>query len=189
MSRLVIVKHVSDGLETARRLRLPRRVRDIIEQHHGTSLVRYFYQKAKEKYDPEMQTVGEEHFRYPGPSRRSREAALVMMADAAEAASRSLRHPTSDNLKRVIQELFDNFIGSGELDDSGLTLKDIRAVGQSFLAMLESIHHARLGYPGSDFESDPRGGPAARPERKKEIKDDGRHPEQAKASPGPDGED
>ncbi|OGD30606.1 MAG: hypothetical protein A2Y56_00375 [Candidatus Aminicenantes bacterium RBG_13_63_10] len=168
MSRLVIVNHVKDGLETARRLRLPRKVREIIEQHHGTNVVRYFYQKAKEKYDPDMQTVGEEHFRYPGPSPRSKEAALVMLADAVEAASRSLRHPSSDHLKRVVQELFDNFIREGELDESGLTLKDIQAVGLSFLTTLESIHHPRVSYPGSEFEPEPRRGMAARPGKKKE---------------------
>jgi len=184
MSRLVIVSHVKDGLDTARKLRLPRKVREIIEQHHGTNLVRYFFQKAKEKYDPEMQTVGEEHFRYPGPTPRSREAALIMMADAVEAASRSLRQPSADSLKRVIQELFDNFIREGELDESGLSLKDIKDIGLSFLTTLESIHHPRVTYPGTAFEPESR--EAAAKLRKKKEND--HHPQQAKPAQDPDSE-
>ncbi|MBN2199568.1 MAG: HDIG domain-containing protein [Candidatus Aminicenantes bacterium] len=185
MSRLVIVNHVKDGVDMARRLRLPSKVREIIEQHHGTNLVRYFFQKAKERYDPEMQTVGEEHFRYPGPTPRSKEAALVMMADAVEAASRSLRHPSSDNLKRVIQELFDNFIREGELDESGLSLKDIKDVGHSFLSALESIHHPRVTYPRTGFEPDSREGTA---ERTRKTKDNDLHPQPAKPSQDSDRE-
>ena len=170
MSRLVIIAHVKEGVEMARGLRLPRRVRDIVEQHHGTNLVKYFYQKAKEKYDPEMQTVGEEHFRYPGPAPQSREAALVMLADSTEAACRTLRHPTEDNLKRVIQELFDGFIQDGELDPSGLSLAELRMVGNSFLSTLESIYHPRVPYPGHDYESRPEAKPESKPEAKPEAR-------------------
>ncbi len=177
MSRLVIVSHVKDGVEMARELKLPRRVRDIVEQHHGTNLVRYFYQKAKEKYDPEMQTVGEEQFRYPGPPPQSKEAALVMLADSTEAACRTLRSPTEANLKRVIQELFDGLIQDGELDDSGLSLAELRAVGNSFLSTLESIYHPRVAYPGQDYE--PR--PEAKPEDKAENKTENKPEEKAGA--------
>jgi len=99
LSTLVITNHVKEGLEIARKLKLPAQLRDIIEQHHGNSLVRYFYQKAKEKYDPEMNKIGEETYRYPGPRPRSREAGLVMLADSVEAASRSLKSPAKDSLK------------------------------------------------------------------------------------------
>jgi putative nucleotidyltransferase with HDIG domain len=163
MSRLVIIAHVKEGVEMARRLRLPRRVRDIVQQHHGTNVVKYFYQKAKEKYDPEMQTVGEEHFRYPGPPPQSKEAALVMLADTTEAACRALRNPTPDSLKRVIQELFEGLIQDGELDASGLSLAELRIVGNSYLSTLESIYHPRVQYPGHDFESQPGAKPEIRP--------------------------
>jgi putative nucleotidyltransferase with HDIG domain len=178
MSRLVIVSHVKDGVEMARKLKLPRRVRDIVEQHHGTNVVKYFYQKAKEKYDPEMQTVGEEQFRYPGPPPQSKEAALVMLADSTEAACRSLRNPTEANLKRVIQELFDGFIQDGELDASGLSLAELRSVGNSFLSTLESMYHPRVVYPGQDFE--------AKPEAKAEDKANNRTENVNKDKAGPD---
>ncbi len=183
MSRLVIVAHVKEGVEMARALRLPRRVRDIVEQHHGTNLVKYFYQKAKEKYDPEMQTVGEEHFRYPGPSPQSKEAALVMLADSTEAACRTLRQPSEDNLKRVIQEIFDGFVQEGELDASGLSFAELRVVANSFLSTLESIYHPRVSYPGDDYESRPeaksKNGPEARPEAKPDVQ-----PESGEAGSG-----
>ena len=183
MSRLVIIAHVKEGVEMARALRLPRRVRDIVEQHHGTNLVKYFYQKAKERYDPEMQTVGEEHFRYPGPAPQSREAALIMLADSTEAACRTLRHPTEDSLKRVIQELFDGFIQEGELDESGLSLAELRMVGNSFLSTLESIYHPRVPYPGNDYESRPEARPENRPESKPEARPESR-PAAKDESPG-----
>jgi putative nucleotidyltransferase with HDIG domain len=192
MSRLLIVAHVKEGVEMARALRLPRRVRDIIEQHHGTNLVKYFYQKAKERYDPEMQTVGEEHFRYPGPPPQSREAALVMLADSTEAACRSLRRPTEDSLKRVIQELFDAFIQDGELDASGFSLAELRMVGISFLSTLESIYHPRVPYPGQDYESLPEAKPDNKPESKPEARPESKpaaedeSPGETKADPEPE---
>ena len=106
MSTLVIKNHVKEGAELARKLKLPRPLREIIEQHHGNSLVRYFYAKAKQTYDPEDQTVGEEDLPLSrARRRRSKEAGLVMLADSVEAASRSLKSPTKDNLKRVITDI------------------------------------------------------------------------------------
>jgi putative nucleotidyltransferase with HDIG domain len=132
LSTLVIVNHVKEGLEIARKLKLPARLRDIVEQHHGSSLVRYFYQKAKENYDPELQKVGEEDYRYPGPRPRSKEAGLVMLADSAEAASRSLRAPTKDSLRRLITEIFNSYLQDGQLDDCDFSLRDLRAAAASF---------------------------------------------------------
>lgn len=152
MSALVIVNHVKEGVEMARKLRLPRSIRDIIEQHHGNSLVRYFYQKAKEQYDPEMQKVGEESYRYPGPRPQSKEAALIMLADSVEAASRSLKVPSRENLKRVITEIFETYLQDGQLDDCDFSLRELRAVAASFHSTLYTIFHPRLEYPGFDFE-------------------------------------
>jgi putative nucleotidyltransferase with HDIG domain len=152
MSTLVIVNHVKEGAELAKKLKLPQKVREIIEQHHGSSLVRYFYQKAKEKYDPEMHKIGEESYRYPGPAPESKEAALILLADSVEAASRSLRAPAETSLRRVITEIFESYIKDGQLDDSGFSLKELRMVASSFLATLLTIYHPRVDYPGFDFE-------------------------------------
>jgi cyclic-di-AMP phosphodiesterase PgpH len=152
MSALVIVNHVKEGVELARKERLPSEIQSIIEQHHGNSLVRYFYLKAKEKYDPEMHKVGEETFRYPGPSPQSKEAGLVMLADSVEAASRSLRSHKEEHLKRVIREIFDNYLQDGQLDDCNFSLKELRIIAASFLATLSKVYQPRVDYPGFDFE-------------------------------------
>jgi putative nucleotidyltransferase with HDIG domain len=152
MSTLVIINHVKEGAEIAKKERLPKPIRDIIEQHHGNSLVRYFYQKAKEKTDPDLQKVGEETYRYPGPRPKSKEAALVMLADAAEAASRSLKVHSEENLKRVIKDIFDADLQDGQLDDCNFSLKDLRSIASSFLATLQTVYQPRVEYPGFDFE-------------------------------------
>jgi putative nucleotidyltransferase with HDIG domain len=153
MSKLVIINHVKEGMEIAKKLKLPRKIRDSIEQHHGTSLVKYFFEKAKEEYDPEMQTVGEESYRYPGPVPKSREAALVMLADSIEAATRSLNKPTEQNIRRLITEIFNRKIDDGQLDDCDFSLRELRLVAGSFASTLYSIYHPRIEYPGFDFES------------------------------------
>ncbi|MBN1938017.1 MAG: HDIG domain-containing protein, partial [Candidatus Aminicenantes bacterium] len=166
MSTLVIINHVKEGVEIARKLRLPERIKEIIEQHHGNSVVRYFYQKAKEKSDPEIHTVGEESFRYPGPPPQTKEAALVMLADSVEAASRSLRVHKDEHLARVIRDIFDNYLEDGQLDDCAFSLREIRTIAQSFLATLHTIYQPRVEYPGFDFESrkgpEKNGEPASR---------------------------
>jgi putative nucleotidyltransferase with HDIG domain len=152
LSTLVITNHVKEGVEMAKKLRLPKKIKDIIEQHHGTSLVRYFYHKAMEKYDPEMHKIGEESYRYLGPPPQSKEAALVMLADSIEAASRSLKAPTRENLKRVIVEIFESNFQDGQLDDCDFSVRELRAIAQSFHNTLYTIYHPRLEYPGFDFE-------------------------------------
>lgn len=152
MSSLVIINHVKEAVEMAKKLRLPKKIRDIIEQHHGNSLVRYFFQKAKEKYNPEMQKVGEESYRYAGPIPRSKEAALVMLSDSVEAASRSLKSPTKATLKKLITDIFNNYLQDGQLDDCEFSLKEMRAIASSFLSTLHTIYHPRVEYPGFDFE-------------------------------------
>jgi len=152
LSTLVIVNHVKEGMEIARKLKLPARLRDIIEQHHGNSLVRYFYQKAKEKYDPELQKIGEEDYRYPGPRPKSKEAGLVLLADSAEAASRSLRTPTKDGLRRLITEIFNSYLQDGQLDDCDFSLRDLRTAAASFFSILYAVYHPRVEYPGFEFE-------------------------------------
>jgi putative nucleotidyltransferase with HDIG domain len=152
MSKLVIINHVKEGMEIARRLKLPRKIKDNIEQHHGTSLVKYFFEKAKEEYDPDMQTVGEESYRYPGPVPKSKESGLIMLADSIEAATRSLNKPTEQNIKRLITEIFNRKIEDGQLDESDFSLRELRKMAHSFASTLHSIYHPRIEYPGFDFE-------------------------------------
>ena len=152
MSTLVIVNHVKEGVEIAKKEKLPAQIKEIIEQHHGNSLVRFFYQKAKEKYDPEMHRIGEESYRYPGPPPQSKEAALVMLSDSVEAASRSLKNHREENHKRVIKDIFDNYLQDGQLDDCNFSLKELRVIASSFLETLNMIYQPRVDYPGFDFE-------------------------------------
>lgn len=152
LSSLVIINHVKEGAEAAKKLKLPKKIKEIIEQHHGSSLVRYFYHKAKEVYDPEMQKIEEENYRYPGPPPQGKEAALIMLADSVEAASRSLKSPSRENLKLLISEIFENYLQDGQLDDCDFSLRELRAIAVSFHTTLYAIYHPRVQYPGFDFE-------------------------------------
>jgi putative nucleotidyltransferase with HDIG domain len=183
MSTLVIKNHVKEGSELARKLKLPRPLREIIEQHHGNSLVRYFYAKAKQTYDPEDQTVGEESYRYPGPPPQSKEAGLVMLADAIEAASRSLKAPTKDNLKRVITDIINGTLQDGQLDAADFSLRELRIVAAAFLTILYAIYHPRVEYPGFSFNGPPKDRKKA-PGKNKNNHD--RHPEPPEETPDPD---
>jgi len=152
MSSLVIINHVKEGVELAKKLKLPEKIREIIAQHHGRSLMRFFFQKAKEKYDPEMHKIGEESYRYAGPIPESKEAALIMLSDSVEAAARSLKIPSRPSLRKVITEIFNNYIQDGQLDDCYFSFKELQTVASSFLSTLYSIYHPRIEYPGFDFE-------------------------------------
>lgn len=155
MSSLVIINHVKEGMEKANQLKLPKKIKEIIAQHHGDSLMRYFYEKAKKEYDPEMHKVGEESYRYTGPKPRTKEAALVMLADSVEAASRSLEKPTEANIKRLINEIFNNYLLDGQLDYCDLSLKELKTIASSFLSTLDTVYHPRIEYPGFNFEKLP----------------------------------
>jgi putative nucleotidyltransferase with HDIG domain len=187
MSTLVIKNHVKEGAELARKLKLPRALREIIEQHHGNSLVRFFYAKAKQTYDPIQQTVGEESFRYPGPAPQSKEAGLVMLADAIEAASRSLKAPTKDNLKRVITDIINGTLQDGQLDACDFSLRELRSVAAAFLTVLYAIYHPRVEYPGFGFNGRPapQDG-AAKSARNNKKKSHDHDPQPPKKAPGPD---
>lgn len=152
MSTLVIINHVKEGVELAKKLKLPEKIREIIAQHHGRSLMRFFFQKAKEKYDPEMHKIGEESYRYAGPIPKSKEAALIMLADSVEAAARSLKTPSRPSLRRMITEIFNNYIQDGQLDDCYFSFKELQTVASIFVSTLYSIYHPRVEYPGFDFE-------------------------------------
>jgi putative nucleotidyltransferase with HDIG domain len=181
MSSLVIKNHVKEGVEIARKLKLPQPLRDIIEQHHGHSLVRFFYNKAKQTTDPDQQTVGEESYRYPGPTPQTKEAGLVMLADAIEAASRSLKSPTKDNLKRVITDIINTTLQDGQLDACDFSLRELRSVAASFLTILYAIYHPRVEYPGFGYNGRQPRTPAT--PRKKDHDRNHQPPEK---TPGPE---
>jgi len=149
MSAVIIKRHVTDGLEMARQYKLPQRVADAIPQHHGTRLVGYFFHKAQKELEGKegAAPIDESIYRYPGPKPQFREAALVMIADAVEAASRSMPEPTTPKLQTLVQKLINMIFSEGQLDECDLTLKDLNLMSQSFVRTLEGIYHARPAYP------------------------------------------
>lgn len=155
MSALILVSHVKDGVELAREEKLPEVVIDGIREHHGTTVMAYFYQKALET--DSHSSVNRDDFRYPGPRPRSKETGLLMCADTVEAAVRSLAEPTPTNIRSMVTKLIDARAYDGELDDSGLTLSDLNVIKEKFISILTGIYHKRIAYPGQD-ENAPAGG-------------------------------
>ena len=145
MSSLILIAHVKDGVEIGRNHKLGRAIIDIIQQHHGTSLITYFYEKAKQLKGEDA--VNMEHFRHPGPKPQTKEAGLVLLADAVEAASRSLENPTPSRLKGLVQKIINKIFLDGQLDECELTLKDLHEIAKSFNKILYGIHHHRIDYP------------------------------------------
>jgi len=156
MSALILVNHVKEGAELARQYHLPQVIVDAIEQHHGTRLMRFFYNRALELSGPESGEVREADYRYPGPRPRNKVMAVLMLADAVEAASRTLTDATPAKLRGLIQTLFDDCLQDSQLDRTDLTLSDLRAVFEAFLRVLSTIFHRRVDYPGFDFNADTR---------------------------------
>jgi hypothetical protein len=151
MSAAIIKRHVTEGLDMARQYKLPRRVAAAIPEHHGTRLVGFFFHKAQKeleaKGDGREGAVDDAPFRYPGPRPQSRETALVMIADACEAASRSMAEPSAEKLHALVQRMINLIFSEGQLDECDLTLKDLHLIAESFTRTLEGIYHARPSYP------------------------------------------
>ena len=146
LSTLIITSHVKDGLEMAKEYNLPKVIRDIIAQHHGTTLVKYFYYKMKNS--PEGgEEVKEADFRYPGPIPESKEAGIIMLADSVEAAVRSISEPTKGKIEEMVNNIIKDKLHSGQLDNCDLTLKDLTQIRQCFLKVLSGIYHERIEYP------------------------------------------
>ncbi len=153
MSCLIIASHVKDGLELAREIGLVQSIRDMIPQHHGTRIMTFFYQKARDSLDARnSQEVVEADFRYPGPKPQSKEAAIMMMADSVEAASRTLTHPTAAQIQGMIERLVEAIVADDQLDECDITTREIRLVKESFFTILTGIFHRRIDYPGYDFK-------------------------------------
>jgi putative nucleotidyltransferase with HDIG domain len=153
MSSLILISHVKDGVEMARENHLGERIGHIIQQHHGTSLTSFFYQKAKEKQNPEMDPVNEKDFRYPGPKPQTKEAGIVMLADSVEAASRALTDPTPSRIKSLVQRVTNNIFLDGQMEECELTLKDLQKIQESFNRILTAIFHQRVDYPPEGSEA------------------------------------
>ncbi len=156
MSSLIIASHVKEGVELAREHKLPSLVTDIIHQHHGTSLITYFYQKARDLAP--LGSVEEEDYRYPGPRPRTKVAAIVMLADSVEASSRTLADPTPQRIQALTNSVITRIFLDDQLSKCDLTLKDLREIARSFNIVLNGIFHQRIDYPGGGLPKDKKRG-------------------------------
>ena len=146
MSTLVIISHVKDGVELARSHRLPTRIIDLIEQHHGNTLVEYFYNLARKQQGNPENDVEKSDFRYPGPKPQSREAAVMMIADAVESASRTLREPAPARLEALVSDILKKKLDDGQFDECPVTMSELNQVRESLVKSLNAIYHARIQY-------------------------------------------
>lgn len=166
MSLLIVVGHVKDGLELAREFRLPARIQHFIEAHHGTTLVEYFFHRAKKQalataprdkngnpLEEDTYVPDEFEYRYPGPKPRSKEVAIVMIADAVESAARAMNDPTPTRIDALVRSIANKRLLDGQFDDCELTLRELNMIVESVSRTLTSMHHARIQYPG-DREPD-----------------------------------
>ena len=145
MSSMILISHVKEGVELARQYKMPKQIVDIIQQHHGTSLITFFYQKALEQTKDDLPLQAD--YRYPGPKPQTRVAAIVMMADAVEAASRALAEPTPARISALVDKIINHIFLDGQIDECELTLKDISEIKKRFTYILTSIFHRRIEYP------------------------------------------
>ena len=190
MSSLILISHVKDGVDLAKNYRLGEAIQDIIQQHHGTSLITFFYQKAidlqeklKSSKGGDAPPVSEQDYRYPGPKPQTKEAGLVLLADAVEAASRTLNDPTAARIQGLVQKIVNRIFSDGQLDECELTLKDLHEIAKSFIQILMGISHQRIEYPepaakGSEGKARANGDPGQRPAKRdrngaREDKDEG----------------
>ncbi|MBW2619634.1 MAG: HDIG domain-containing protein, partial [Deltaproteobacteria bacterium] len=146
MSALILIAHVKDGIEIARKAKLGKDIEDIIAQHHGTNLITYFYDKAL-KLKGSQEPVNIDDFRYPGPRPQTKEAGLVMLGDQVEAACKTLTDPTPARVQGIVQRIINQAFSDGQLSDCELTLKDLHAIAKSFNKVLNGIFHQRVAYP------------------------------------------
>lgn len=146
MSSLVIISHVKDGCELAQKYKLGQAITDIIRQHHGMSIVSYFYEKAQKDKDPSIRSIPESEFRYPGPKPQTKEAGLVMLGDVIEASSRTLSDPTPSRIRNLVQSRVKQIFSDGQLDECELTLRDVNSISESFVRTLTGIFHQRIEY-------------------------------------------
>ena len=158
VSYLIITGHVKDGVEMAKEYNLPTQLIHFIQQHHGTTLVEYFYHQARTKQsqcDPNAPAIADHQYRYPGPKPRSKEVAIVMLADAVESACRAMSEPTASRLETLIHDLALKRLLDGQFDECDLTMKDLDLVERSMVKTLLGIYHGRIAYPSTDAITGP----------------------------------
>jgi putative nucleotidyltransferase with HDIG domain len=148
-SAATIIRHVTDGIQLAKKYRLPNRLHDFILEHHGTLITRYQYNQAMQAVNNDATMVDIEKFRYPGPRPRSRETALLMLADATEARARAERPATDDDLRALVRSVIDTVQKFGQLDDTLLTLRDLSLITETFVNVLRGTYHPRIQYPNA----------------------------------------
>jgi len=149
MSALIVSSHVKEGVELARSYKLNPVIIDFIREHHGTSLMRFFYNKAREQKKPAMPSAEETNYRYGGPKPQTREIAIVLLADSVEAAARSLSEPSASRLQGLVEKIINQKLMEEELNECDLTLKDLNRIGKVFVRVLMGIFHSRIEYPES----------------------------------------
>jgi putative nucleotidyltransferase with HDIG domain len=168
MSSLIIQAHVREGAEIARKEKLPKAIVNAILEHHGTTILSFFYSKEQTRRKQEEKQkklnaseleVPEAEFRYPGPKPRSKETAVLMLADAVEAAARSLNEPTPGRIRGVVNKILEARVKDGQLDESPITFEELAKIRDSFIPILTALFHARVHYPGV-FAEEPRVRPA-----------------------------
>ncbi len=145
-SAQIIISHVRDGIDLAQKYHLPERIQDFIREHHGRTVTQYFLTTAM-RAASEGEEINEEDFRYPGPSPRSKETAILMLADTCEAAVRAIRPGSREELASLVYRLIDERVDQGELNESNLTFKDLQTIKEVFLQVLQGVHHPRITYP------------------------------------------
>ncbi|WP_186430815.1 HD family phosphohydrolase [Clostridium sp. BSD9I1] len=156
LSTLIITSHIKDGEELAKDYKIPSVIQDIIKQHHGTTLVKYFYLTAKNSSE-NPDEVNEENFRYPGPKPQTKEAAIIMLADSTEAAVRSISEPTKGKIEEMVNNIVKARLNEGQLDECDLTLKEIEKIKKTFVKVLMGIYHQRIEYPTDKWDNKTNG--------------------------------
>jgi len=151
LSALVIASHVKEGIELAKKNKLPKDIIDIIAQHHGTNLIAYFFHRALKENESANDAVAEESYRYSGPKPQTKEAGIILLADSLEAATRSLTNPTATRIKTLVKEIIQKNLENGQLEECDLTLKDLDKIGDSFSRILTGMFHSRVEYPDEDL--------------------------------------
>ncbi len=156
MSALILIDHVKEGVRLAREEGLPQPIVDAIEQHHGTRTLSYFLDRAKKRAEP-GQTINEHQYRYMGPMPQNKTMGVLMVADTVEAASRTLKDFSEESIQALVTRLLDDIVEDGQLDQTDLTLSDLRRLSYTVQNVLKTIHHHRVEYPGFDFKAESRG--------------------------------
>ena len=159
MSKMIIVNHVKEGMELAKKYKLNPALIDFIQQHHGNSLVYYFYRRALEHLEDDEE-IKEEGFRYPGPKPATKETAIVLLADSVEAAARGLKEPTPAKIEELVHKVVNNKFIDGQLDSCDLTLKDLEKISAVFIRILSGIYHSRVTYPEGEKSENNHNKPA-----------------------------